>query len=135
MKKQIRLAILSIFATFTMLSCSKDEVGSGGNSGSRDVKYEITGNYSGNLIVAAATNNGVTEAFEVDKLPWSTSFTAKSSVNTLVMVVTGGAGKLGKKGETVTLKIYVGGKEVDASTGTALSDGIISVSTIPYILR
>lgn len=134
MKKQIRLAILSIFATFTMLSCSKDEVSSGGNSGSRDVKYEITGNYSGKLIVAAATNNGLAEAFEVDKLPWTTSFTAKSSVNTLVLVATGGSG-LGKKGETVTLKIYVGGKEVDASTGTALSDGIISVSTVPYLLK
>lgn len=131
MKKQIRLAVLSIFATFTMLSCSKDEVSSGGSS--REIKYEITGNYSGKLIVAAATNNGLAEAFEVDKLPWTTSFTAKSSVNTLVMVATGGSG-LGKKGETVTLKIYVGGKEVDASTGTALSDGIISVSTTPYYL-
>ncbi len=133
MKKLFKLFALPIIAMFMLLSCTKDDVSAGASS--RDVKYEITGNYSGGLIVAAATNNGIAEAFEINKLPWSTSFTAKSSVNTLVLIAANASTVLGKKGEEITLKVFVGGKEVDKSMGTALTDGIIYVSTSPYILK
>jgi hypothetical protein len=125
MKNQLRFTLITLLAVLFLVSCKKDEVGS--SSGSRDVKYEITGDFSGKFLIAATTNNGVAEILEVEKLPWKLEFTAKASITSLTIIANG---TNGKKGEKATLKTYIGGKEVNSGSGTAITDGILSISNV-----
>jgi hypothetical protein len=129
MKKQSIVVLMLLVAPFIFQSCSKDEVSA---SSSREIKYEMTGNFAGSMLVAATTNNGISEAIEIKKLPWQIEFTAKESIKSLVVV---GTGSGGTAGQTATLKIFVGGKEVSTSTATALSGGIISINSDLYTLK
>ncbi len=135
MKKQFKFFFASIALLFVLQSCSKDNVDSSpiSNSGSRAIKYEITGNYSGEFIVVATTNNDDFEVMEVKKLPWKLEFTAKESIKTVIIQAQGSTP--GVAGQTATLKTYVGGTEVSSGTGTALSSGFISMSNKLYILK
>lgn len=134
MKKPFKFFFASIALVFIFQSCSKDEVFSLPNgSGSRAIKYEITGNYSGEFIVVAATNNDDFEVIEVKKLPWKLEFTAKESIKTVVATAQGSTP--GMTGQTATLKTYVGGTEVSSGTGTAISSGFISLTNKVYILK
>lgn len=134
MKKQLNFIFSSIALVCILQSCTKDDVGSSPNGGgSRAIKYEITGNYSGEMIVVAATNNDDFEVIEVKKLPWKLEFTAKESIKTIVATAQGSTP--GVAGQTATLKTYVGGTEVSSGTGTALSSGFISLTNKVYILK
>lgn len=134
MKKQLKFILASIALGFVLQSCSKDSIDSSPNSsGSRAIKYEITGSYSGEMIVVAATNNDDFEVIEVKKLPWKLEFTAKESIKTVVATAQGSTP--GIVGQTATLKTYVGGTEVSSGTGTALSSGFISLTNKVYILK
>lgn len=135
MKKQLKFIFVSIVFVFMLQSCSKDsdvDV-SPNNTGSRAIKYEITGNYSGEFIVVATTNNDDFEVIEVKKLPWKLEFTAKESIKTVIAQAQGSTP--GVAGQTATLKTYVGGTEVSSGTGTALSSGFISLTNKLYILK
>ena len=59
-----KLIAFNLLAIFFLQSCSKNEVTP---SGSRAVKYEIAGDYTGSIIVAAVVANGSFETFEVKK--------------------------------------------------------------------
>lgn len=130
MKKQVIVLMMLFVASFLSQSCSKDDVTAGG--GSRDVKYELTGNFAGKFTVAATTNNGIAEAIEVNKLPWTLEFTAKESVKSLFILANGTGGVVG---QTVTLKVYVGGKVVSTSNATTLSGGVITINSDLYTLK
>jgi hypothetical protein len=96
----------------------------------RVVKYEITGNYSGNFTISFTSANGSFETTEALALPWTKSFTA--SEGTTVMSASA-AGNSGSVGQTAILKIFVNGAEVKAGSGTALSSGYISLNPGSYI--
>jgi hypothetical protein len=128
MKKQTIVFMMLFVASFLFQSCSTDDVAA---SGSREVKYEVTGNFAGKITAAATTNNGISEIIEINKLPWTLELTAKDSIKSLFVTATGTGGMAG---QTVTLKIYVGGKVVSTSTATALSGGIITVNSDLYNL-
>lgn len=134
MKKLLKPFFAIIGLILTLQSCSKDDVSSPSSiSGSRAIKYEITGNYSGEFIVVATTNNDDFEVMEVKKLPWKLEFTAKESIKTVIIQAQGSTP--GVAGQTATLKTYVGGTEVSTGTGTALSSGFISLTNKLYILK
>lgn len=127
MKKLFFLFTAVTALVFT--SCSSDD--NGGNSGSsRDVKYEITGNFSAPLDVTYITASGGATTTEVTSLPWSMSFTADAS-STGASFNAGGGG--GTPGQTITLKIYQGGVLKSTTDATANSDGII-VASAPAIV-
>lgn len=136
MKKQLKFILASIALVFVLQSCSKEnDVDASPNSSgsSRAIKYEITGNYTGELLVVATTNNDDFEVIEVKKLPWKLEFTAKESIKTVIAQAQGSVP--GVAGQTATLKTYVGGTEVSSGTGTALSSGFISLTNKLYILK
>jgi hypothetical protein len=130
MKKNSLLIILLLLSTLHVVSCKKDEATASGDS--RAVKYELTGNYSGKFLLVASTNNSDFEAIEVNKLPWKLEFTARASMKYALIL---GTGSDGVAGQTATLKTFVGGKEVDSATATALSSGIISLTSKQYFLK
>lgn len=131
MKSIFKTAALVLTLAFTAVSCSSDDDNdSGAESGSRDVKYEITGNFTGELDVTYMEKSGAPLIEDVPSLPWAKEFTANPDSDGALLHTAGGGGVAG---QTVTAKIYVGGKVVSELTGTANSDGIIVVHTKTYI--
>jgi len=132
MKSILKTAALVLTLAFTAVSCSSDNDNDSGNSGtgSRDVKYEITGNYTGKMDVTYMEKSGAPLIEDVTTLPWTKEFTADADSDG-ALVHTGGYG--GVAGQTLTAKVYVGGKVVSELTGKADSDGIIVVHPKTYI--
>jgi hypothetical protein len=131
MKNQLRNLISTICIALTVFACSKTDSVTPA-SGSRAIKYEITGNYTGKFTLVGMTNNDDFEIMEVTKLPWKLEFTAKQGITYVLIQGTGGGGVTG---QTATLKTYVGGQEVSSGAGTALSSGYISVTNKQYFLK
>ena len=131
MKTQLKNIISIICMVFIVFACSKKDDATPA-TGSRAIKYEITGNYTGKFTLVGMTNNDNFEIMEVSKLPWKLEFTAKQGI-TYVLIQGNGNG--GVTGQTATLKTYVGGQEVASGAGTALSSGYISVTNKQYFLK
>lgn len=131
MKSILKTLAIVLTLTFTAGSCSSDnDDDSGSNTSSRDVKYEVTGNYTGKLSATYIEEGGAALIEDVTALPWKKEFTAKidskgASINT--------SGYGGVKGQTLTGKIYVGGKVVKELTATATEDGIIVLMPGTYV--
>lgn len=130
MKSIFKTAVLVLTLAFTAVSCSSDDDNNSGPTASRDVKYEITGNFTGELDVTYMEKSGAPLIEDVPALPWTKEFTADAGSDG-ALVHTSGLG--GVAGQTVTAKIYVGGKVVSELTGTANSDGIIVVHPNTYV--
>jgi hypothetical protein len=131
MKSIFKTAALVLTLAFTAVSCSSDDDNdSGAGTGSRDVKYEITGNYTGDLDVTYTEKGGNALNEDINALPWTKEFTADED-NQGVTFSAGGFG--GVTGQTLTGKIYVGGKVVKELTATANNDGIIVLPINPYV--
>lgn len=126
MKNQITLIFCSCLL---LLSCSKD---SATPADSRNVKYEITGNFKGTLGVGCTTSNGSAEYLEVKTIPWKKEFTADKTTKAVAINATGSGGTAG---QTAILKIYIGNVEVESGSGTTTSIGIISLAPEPYIFK
>lgn len=130
MKSIFKTAVLVLTLAFTAVSCSSDDDNNSEPTASRDVKYEITGNFTGELDVTYMEKSGAPLIEDVLALPWTKEFTANADSDG-ALVHTSGLG--GVAGQTVTAKIYVGGKVVSELTGTANSDGIIVVHPNTYV--
>lgn len=130
MRRNLLLYSTIFILTLVILSCSKTSDVS--PTGSRAIKYEITGNYTGIITLVITTNNDDFEVMEIKKLPWKLEFTAKQSIT---FVGGAGSGSGGVNGQTATLKTYVGGREVGSGTGTAFSSGFINMTNKTYILK
>lgn len=120
--------LFTVVSSLVLTSCSSDDNGNGGSS-SRDVKYEITGNFSAPLDVTYITASGGATSTEVTSLPWSMSFTADAASTGASF----NAGGSGTPGQTISLKIYQGGVLKSTTDATANSDGII-VAAAPAIV-
>ncbi|MCP2027996.1 hypothetical protein L1276_003164 [Flavobacterium sp. HSC-32F16] len=133
MKSILKTAALVLTLAFTAVSCSSDNDNDNGNNsgtGSRDVKYEVTGNFTGKMDVSFLEKSGAPLIEDLTKLPWTKEFTADAGSDGALLHTSGYGGT---QGQTLTAKIYVGGKVVSELTGTANSEGIIVVHTKTYV--
>lgn len=117
----IFITILSVF-----LSCSSDDDNPAPQS--RNIKYEITGNYSGRLTVAFSDESGNSQTINVSSLPWSKSVTIENDVSAIALAAgNSGVNNPGSSGETITLKIYRNEEMVEESTTVATDNGFIEL--------
>ncbi|MEE1961989.1 hypothetical protein V1387_04775 [Allomuricauda taeanensis] len=121
MKKIIWSLALVIMAALG--SCSSDD---GSAPQSREMKYEITGNYSGEMVIVYSDEGGNQQIAEAESLPWSKSVTIDGDVSVIVLGASNSVGNPGNEGETILLKIYRGDSVVEESTVTAISDGYMN---------
>lgn len=105
--------------------CSSDD---GSVPQTRGMRYEITGNYSGEMVVVYSDEGGNQQVAEVESLPWSKSVTIDGDVPVIVLGVSDSVSNPGNEGETVLLKIYRGKSVVEESTVTAISNGYMNFS-------
>ncbi|WP_281634048.1 MmpS family transport accessory protein [Flavobacterium luteolum] len=121
MKSILKTLAIVMTLAFTAVSCSSDNDNKGGNN-SRDVKYEITGNFSGQIDAVYMESGNAAQSVDITKLPWTKEFTA--SANTVGAGVQA-SGHGGVVDQTLTVKIYVGGKVEQETTAKAKADGTI----------
>ncbi|MBZ4043436.1 MmpS family transport accessory protein [Flavobacterium hibisci] len=130
MKTHLKQIMLMLTLVFTFASCSSDDNDNDSVNRSRDVKYEITGNYTGNLDVTYLEKGGNAVIEDITKLPWTKEFTAEAKSMGASLSASGYGGA---PGQTLTGKIYVGGKLVNELPVTATNDGIIVLNLTPYV--
>lgn len=130
MKSIFKTLAIVLTLAFTAVSCSSDSEDKVSGNGSREVKYEVTGNYTGTMSVVYFEKGGNALNEDITKLPWTKEFTAEAKSPGASLSVSGHGGVAGQK---LTGKIYVGGKLQNELTATATSDGIIVLPLTPYV--
>jgi len=121
MKSILKTLAIVMTLAFTTVSCSSDNDDNGGAS-SRDIKYEVSGNYAGTLSATYTESGNGGQNVDITSLPWSKEFTASADTYGAGITVSGYGGT---QGQTLTVKIIVGGKVEKETTATATNDGII----------
>lgn len=127
MNKILRnLVFLFIFITF---SCSKDDSPS---SNSKVIKYELSGTYSGTLIVVYTNSDGVNQIEDNISLPWSKEITLTNPSATTAIVLTAGSevSGAGQANEVVTGKIFIGSDLKKTATVNTTSIGYASLDIV-----
>ncbi|MHC0446822.1 MmpS family transport accessory protein [Flavobacterium sp. 3-218] len=130
MKSILKTLAIVLTLAFTAVSCSSDNDDNGGSNNSRDVRYEITGNYTGTLSTTYFEKGGNVLNEDITKLPWTKEFTAEAKSMGASLSASGYGGVAG---QTLTGKIYIGGKLENELTATATNDGIIVLPLTPYV--
>lgn len=119
-------AMIILGAAFSLASCKDDKSSDPTPApAGRDVKYEITGNYSGSFTIVYGDKDGSYETIQVNSLPWTVSFTVDPGTPAAGFAANGTSGKPGVKGQTATAKIYINGSVVKTSNSTTNDDGYI----------
>lgn len=134
MKNQILKNIVVLFTlSLLFVSCKKDDDKPNNNgSDERKVKYELSGNFTGKLLVVTSTNTGALQQFDGVAMPWTKEIQYDKKV------MAAGAGfqteneNRGVAGQTLTLKVYINNKLKDTKTGTADANGMINISMALY---
>lgn len=110
------------------VSCKKDN----GNSSnlSRNIKYEITGNFSGKLTIVYSDNVTGNTVLDNVSLPWTKEITYPGNV--VGIGIGAQASTTGSAGQTATMKIYSAGNMVKMSSSTAGSLGELTLPAIAF---
>lgn len=120
-------ALLIIAILLFAVSCGKDDVKP---VKSRDIKFEVTGNFSGTMEATFITANGGATNESIPSLPWTKSITYQSSVSGTTITIGGGGGI---SGQTLKVKVFAGNSVVSETSGVANSSGIVVVASPTYI--
>lgn len=128
--KTFKNLMLMLTLIFSIVSCSSDNDNNNNVNTSRDIKYEVTGNFAGQLDATYIEKGGNALNEDINALPWTKEFTANASTDAVTLSV-GGLG--GVAGQTITVKIYAGGNVVKESTAIANNNGIIVAVLSPYV--
>lgn len=121
--QKIRLfLLLTLVLSLVGMSCKKDKEK---GSSSRIVKFELSGTFSGFLVVNYTTASGGAVNEEITTLPWSKEITYASNVTGAGFGV-GGSG--GTVGQTISIVVKRGGSQVSSTPATANSAGTVSAA-------
>ncbi|WP_316812593.1 hypothetical protein [Pedobacter heparinus] len=121
MKKSI-FALLMVLTVF--VSCKKDS-DKKPDTTSRNIRYEITGNFTGSALIASYTTaGGGTDNDPITSLPWTKEITYATNVTAAIIAISGNGGVAGQK---VTLVIKRGGIQLGTPI-EAVADAVGSFS-------
>lgn len=124
---QTTKALLIIAIILLAVSCGKDDVKP---VKSRDIKFEVTGNFSGTMDATFITANGGATNESISSLPWTKSITYQSSVSGTTITIGGGGGV---SGQTLKVIVFAGSSVVSETRGVANSSGVVVVASPTYI--
>jgi len=135
MKKTLywKLVLLLLTAVVALSSCSKSK--DDPTPDTKVVKYEITGNYSGRLLVVYTDKNGSSANEIVSALPWSKELTVQSSTISVGFGGQTAAPNYGANGQTVTAKLYVKNEVKQSGTAVADANGAIVLPNLAATLN
>ena len=123
------LKVISIVIYFSGLgvSCSEDD---SSPAKSRDIKFEVTGNFTGTLSATYINAIGGGAHESIPSLPWNKTLTYASTVPSTALSV-GATG--GVAGQTVRVKIFAGGTLISDTPEVADASGMLVIASPTYI--
>lgn len=124
---RITLLLTSLILSLLLNACSNDEPIP---AKSREVKFEVSGNFSGTIDATYITASGGATNETLPSLPWTRSITYKSTLSGTTITL-GGTG--GVAGQTLKVKVFAGGSVVSETPGVANSSGVVVVASPTYI--
>lgn len=128
----IAAAFILWFASVTLSSCGKKNTPS---SGTQLVKYEITGNYTGRLLVVFTNKDGSTANEIVSSLPWSKELNVQSSAISVGFGGQTSAPNYGANGQTATAKLSIKNEVKQSGTAVADANGAIVLPNLATTLN
>src|SRR5688500_5660876 len=93
--------VIITFIAVQFFSCKKDDA----KNSSRQVKYEVTGNFTGKLLILYNDNVNGNTTVPNATVPWSKEVNYSTSITGIG--IGGNATAMGSPGQTVTVKIYL----------------------------
>ncbi len=133
-RSQFLYLIAALTVSFLLVACGgKDSPTTPPASNVRTVKYEITGNYTGGLIIVYTGASGALVTTETFTLPWTRDITISSGVGVIAFTGSTIVGRGGVTGQTGTIRIYSGGTVVKTEVGTVLSSGLLPLPTLAHV--
>lgn len=99
----------------------------------KTAKFELTGNYTGQLFVVYNNNLSGNTSLTVTTLPWSKTLEYPANVLGIGIGANSVMGYLGAPGQVVNLKIYNGSTVVKSSSATADANGVVNLPTLAYV--
>lgn len=129
-RKHFLSSVLSFMLLVTLMAGCKKDKDDNNNNNSRNVKYEITGNFSGKLDIIIGDNESGYQTIYNVAVPWSKEVTYKSSVISVGLGIT--SATEGVAAQTAVMKIYSGGNVVKSANGTATSDGYLVIPPLSH---
>ena len=126
-KIRIPLLITSLILSLLLTACSKDEPTP---TKSREVKFEVTGTFSGTIDATYITAGGGATNETLPSLPWKKNISYQSSVSGTTITIAGGGGVAG---QTLKVKVFAEGTVVSETPGVANSSGIIVIAAPTYV--
>ncbi|HKG08058.1 MAG TPA: hypothetical protein VKB19_16460 [Pedobacter sp.] len=94
--KNLTIAFLTLLTIFTSCSKDKDKDDAPGKL-SRTIRYEVTGNFTGNFYASYTTSGGGTNNEQVMSLPWTKEITYEQNVVAATIVLSGAGGTVGQQ--------------------------------------
>lgn len=127
MKNSFLKTILTGFIAVFFLACGKkdNDTPSNGGRNLREIKYEITGTYSGQLDVVYSDSFGATISEVITALPWSKTITYPASVQAIGITANSVVANAGVAGQTGSMKIYAGGVQKRVSDKIVGQNGLL----------
>ena len=130
-RKQLSLQVLAFALLIIALpGCKKDKDGNNNNS-NRNVKYELTGTFTGKFHIIISDNESGSQTYNDVTIPWSKEVSYDSKI--LSVGIGTAITTYGVVGQTAFLKIYSGGSVVKSSNGTADNNGVLTVPSLGHI--
>jgi len=99
----------------------------------RNVRYEITGNYTAPLLVVYNDNVSGNTTLTVTALPWRKDVSYPVSVQGIGIASNSTNPQPGAAGQSASLKIYVSNVVVQSSAAVADANGGINLPPIAYV--
>lgn len=99
----------------------------------RNVRYEITGNYTAPLFVVYNDNVSGNTTLTVSTLPWRKDISYPSNVLGIGISSNSPNGSPGAAGQSASLKIYVSNTVVQSSAAVADANGAINLPPLAYV--
>ncbi len=108
--KTIKLTSTLILLFTLLISCNNDDDNNNSTPtpSNREIKYEITGTYSGHLDVVYSDVNGINKSEVITSLPWSKTITYPANIIEIGIGSSSVIANAGVAGETGSMKIYSG---------------------------
>lgn len=99
----------------------------------RNVRYEITGNYTAPLFVVYNDNVSGNTTLTVTALPWRKDISYPANVQGIGIASNSQNGNPGAAGQSASLKIYVSNTVVQSSAAVADANGTINLPPLAYV--
>tara|TARA_R110000868_G_scaffold131361_3_gene341397 strand:+ start:3580 stop:3996 length:417 start_codon:yes stop_codon:yes gene_type:complete len=130
----LSIKILITLLCLLTVSCSKNDDSNNSGEKTYQIKYELTGTFSGTLIIVYDNEDGVNQVEDNVSLPWSKLITIKTDGSLPIgLSANSEIDGFGNANENMTGKIMIGGIVKKSANVNTTSDGFINLGMSTFL--